>query len=36
VILYGQKADAWREDLARVVQEAIAKVVEDYGLTGRQ
>jgi hypothetical protein len=36
VILYGQKADAWREDLARMVQEAIAKVVEDYGLTGRQ
>jgi nucleoside 2-deoxyribosyltransferase len=32
VILYGQKADAWREDLARMIQEAIAKVVEDYGL----
>ena len=32
VILYGQKADVWREDLARMIQEAIAKVVEDYGL----
>jgi len=35
VILYGQKADAWREDLARMIQEAIAKVVEDYGLASR-
>jgi hypothetical protein len=35
VILYGQKADAWREDLARMIQESIAKVVEDYGFTGR-
>jgi hypothetical protein len=35
VILYGQKADAWREDLARMIQEAIAKVVEDYGLESR-
>ena len=36
VILYGQKADAWREDLARMIQEAIAKVVEDYGLESRR
>ncbi|MET0500537.1 MAG: hypothetical protein ABW172_03330, partial [Candidatus Binatia bacterium] len=35
VILYGQKADAWREDLAHMIQEAIAKVVEDYGLESR-
>ena len=35
VILYGQKAEAWREDLARMIQEAIAKVVEDYGITSR-
>ena len=35
VILYGQKADAWREDLARMMSEAIAKVVEDYSLSGR-
>jgi hypothetical protein len=32
VILYGQTADAWREDLAHKIQEAIARVVEDYGL----
>jgi nucleoside 2-deoxyribosyltransferase len=32
VILYGQKPDAWREDLARMMSETIAKVVEDYGL----
>jgi hypothetical protein len=36
VILYGQKADAWREDLARMIQEAIAKVVEDYGTVSRR
>jgi hypothetical protein len=36
VILYGQKADAWHEDLARMIQEAIAKVVEDYGLVSRR
>ncbi|MGB7948715.1 MAG: hypothetical protein WCH75_13610 [Candidatus Binatia bacterium] len=35
VILYGQKADAWREDLARMIQEAIAKVVDDYSLESR-
>jgi len=35
VILYGQKTDAWREDLSRTIGEAIARVVEDYGLTGR-
>jgi hypothetical protein len=35
VILYGQKADAWREDLARMMSEAIEKVVEDYGDPGR-
>jgi hypothetical protein len=34
VILYGQKADAWREELARMMAEAIARVVEDYGLAG--
>jgi hypothetical protein len=33
VILYGQKADAWREELARTIGEAIAKIVEDYGIT---
>jgi hypothetical protein len=32
VILYGLKSAAWREDLARMMSEAIAKVVEDYGL----
>jgi hypothetical protein len=31
----GQKADAWREDLARMMSEAIVRVVEDYGLPGR-
>jgi hypothetical protein len=36
VILYGQKADAWREDLARTIQEVIAKVAEDYGLESRR
>lgn len=35
VILYGQKTDTWREDLARMIAAAIAKVVEDYGLIGR-
>jgi hypothetical protein len=35
VILYGQKPDAWREDLARMMSGAIAKVVEDYGLLGQ-
>jgi hypothetical protein len=35
VILYGQKGEAWREDLERKIQEAIAKVVEDYGLESR-
>jgi hypothetical protein len=35
VILYGQKGDAWREDLARMIQEAVAKVVEDYGIESR-
>jgi hypothetical protein len=32
VILYGQKGEAWREDLERKIQDAIAKVVEDYRL----
>jgi len=32
VILYGQKGDAWRDELARIVAEAIGKVVEDYGM----
>jgi hypothetical protein len=36
VILYGQKADAWREDLTCMIQEAIAKVVEEYGLESRR
>jgi hypothetical protein len=35
VILYGQRADAWREDLSRMISEAIGKVVEDYAITGR-
>ena len=35
VILYGQKGEAWREDLERKIQEAIAKVVEDYSLESR-
>jgi hypothetical protein len=33
VILYGQKADAWRDELARKSGEAIAKVVSDYKLS---
>ena len=32
VILYGHKPDAWRPDLAGMMSEAIARVVEDYGL----
>lgn len=32
VILYGQKPEAWREELARMSADAIARVVEDYGL----
>jgi hypothetical protein len=32
VILYGQQADLWRDDLARLMTEAIAKVVADYAL----
>ena len=32
VILYGLKADTWREDLARMMSDAIARVVEDYGV----
>jgi hypothetical protein len=35
VILYGQKADAWREELAHTIGEAIARVVEDYSITRR-
>jgi len=35
VILYGQNADTWREELARTIGEAIAKVVDDYGITGQ-
>ena len=35
VILYGQNAEAWREDLAHTISTAIATVVEDYGLSGR-
>jgi len=35
VILYGQRTDAWREELARTIGEAIAKVVADHGITGR-
>lgn len=33
VILYGQSQDLWREDLARSISQAIAKVIEDYGIT---
>ena len=32
VILYGQQADGWRDDLARMMSEALARVVTDYGL----
>jgi hypothetical protein len=35
VTLYGQKADAWREELASTIGQAIAKVVEDYGIAGQ-
>jgi hypothetical protein len=35
VILYGQKTDAWREELARTIREAIEKVVAEHGITGR-
>ena len=35
VILYGQQADVWREDLARMMSEAIGRVVEDYGIAAR-
>jgi hypothetical protein len=35
VIVYGQRAEAWREELAHTLGEAIAKVVGDYGIPGR-
>jgi hypothetical protein len=35
VILYGQSRNDWRDDLARSMSEALAKVVEDYGLADR-
>ena len=35
VILYGQSADAWREELARTIGQAIARVIDDYGIMGR-
>jgi hypothetical protein len=35
VILYGQQADTWRDDLAGLMAEAVAKVVDDYGLQTR-
>jgi hypothetical protein len=35
VILYGQNADAWREELARTIGQAIARVIDDYGIMGR-
>jgi len=35
VILYGQSASDWRDDLSRRMSEAIAKVVEDYGIGNR-
>jgi hypothetical protein len=34
VILYGHEPDAWRADLARMMSEAITKVVDDYGVSG--
>ena len=36
VILYGQNGDAWREHLSRRMSDAIARVVEDYGLASRR
>ena len=35
VILYGQHAAAWREELARMIAEAIAKVMNDYRVRAR-
>lgn len=35
VILYGQSQDIWREDLARSISQAIAQVVQDYGITAK-
>lgn len=35
VILYGQNADTWREDLARMMAEAVATVVAAYGIAAR-
>jgi hypothetical protein len=32
VILYGQQGEAWRDDLARMISDALARVVTDYGL----
>jgi hypothetical protein len=34
VILYGQKAEAWREDLSHMISAALGKVVEDYAISG--
>src|SRR5215475_327541 len=35
VILYGHPGADWHEDLARMISEAVAKIVEDFGLAGR-
>jgi hypothetical protein len=35
VILYGRSKETWREDLAHKISEAVATIVEDYGLTSR-
>jgi hypothetical protein len=35
VILYGQRTDAWQEDLSRMIAEAIGRLVEDYTIEGR-
>jgi hypothetical protein len=35
VILYGQKADVWHEELTRMTAEAVSRVVEDYGIANR-
>jgi hypothetical protein len=35
VILYGQKAEAWRDELALLISAEISYVIEDYALTTR-
>jgi hypothetical protein len=36
VILYGQSGKDWREDLAHKIAAAVARIVQDYGLTVRR